>query len=229
MTPFKDAYELSPDCDKINAERNKRWIESLNGTIVVPEYVGEDFHILINKAYMDRESDNWGGTLCHELTHIYDYIDIANDLDSLRYKDYAKNEHSQMFEFWTEFHARVLGHNCLRYYVSDGDIKNEYYVKENLKNEMPFQVNHLIKEYQANQDNFFQQVYAVVQFLGRLYVWEKLFPKYYTESNIHSILGNNEWMEEIYCFLKENDEYYKVHDSFGQMKKIFEMNYQFIE
>ena len=223
---YKDTYELSPDCDKINAERNKRWIESLNGTIVVPEYVGEDFCILINKAYKDREPYNWVGTLCHELTHIYDYIDIANDLGSLRYKDYAKNEHSQMFELWTEFHARARGHYCLRNYIYKGDINNGEIANYNFTRELPFQVNNFLTLYQSNQGKgtLYEQVYPVMQFLGRLYVWKKLFPDNYTVETVHGILEKYKWMEELFYFLEENDEYDKVHQSFDQMKKIIEMN-----
>lgn len=219
---YKDAYELAPVCDKANLEKNKIWVYSLNDTIIKPEYVGEDFCILINKAYKDREPYNWVGTLCHELTHIYDYIDIANDLGSLRYNEYSRSKNYSMFELWTEFHARACGHYCLRNYISNGDVSNSEMADDNLTNELPFFVNRYLNGYQNKQGNLYDQFYSIMQFLGRLYVWEKIFPQNYTKEAIHNILIKHSWMEELFYFLKEHDEYDKVHHSFEHMKKILE-------
>jgi len=223
---YKDAYELTPDCYKIDVKRKKLWIESLNGTVIVPEYVGEHFHILINKAYMESDSYSWVGTLCHELTHIYDYIDIANDLGSLRYRDYGLSRYSTMFELWTEFHARARGHYCFRKYAYKEYISNSEVINSNITSELPLQLNNCVTLYQSNKDKgtLYDQVYPMMQFLGRLYVWKKLYSDKYTAEVVHDILAGYKWVENLFYFFEENDEYDKVRQSFDQMEKIIELN-----
>ena len=124
----------------------------MNGTVIVSEYVGEHFHVLIDKAYMESDTYSWVGTLCHELTHIYDNIDIANDSGSLRYRDYGLSRYSTMFELWTEFHARARGHYCLRNYSYKGEISNSEVVSYNFTKELPTQFNNFVTLYQSNKD-----------------------------------------------------------------------------
>lgn len=223
---YKDSYELAPDCNKINVKNNKRWTESLNGTVIVPEYVGEDFNILIDKAYMESDSCSWVGTLCHELTHIYDYIDIASDLGSIRYGDYSLYRYSSMFELWTEIHARARGHYCLRNYVYKGDISSSEVVNYNFTSELPIQLNNFVTLFQSNKDKgtLYERVYPVLQFLGRLYVWKKLYSDKYTVEVVHDILADYKWVEDLFYFFEENDEYHKIRQSFDQMESIIGIN-----
>lgn len=225
---YDSLYNLSSNMNKRSIENSKEWIRSLNGTIAVPECIGEAFSIIINKNYAKEDNFNWVGTLCHELTHIYDYMDITKHLNCNNYSEYTVKKNADMFQLWTEFHARARGHYCLRYIVSEGDIKNSFYENYNFTTEMPFQVKHFCNEYRLNQGKGYEQMYAVVQFLGRLYVWEKLFPEKYTSETIHRIIGENEWLEKLYYFLKDKNEFEEVKDSFGEMKDILRLNYRFV-
>lgn len=224
---YDTLYGLSSNTNRKIIEQSKEWIRSLNGTIVTPDRIEEAFSIIINKNYVQEENCNWVGTLCHELTHIYDYMDITKYLNCNDFNEYSNKKNADMFQIWTEFHARARGHHCLRCFASGGDMQNSFIENYNFNTEMPFQVKHFSNEYSNNQGDGYKQMYAVAQFLGRLYVWEKLFPNNYTPQTIHHIIGENRWIEELYNFFKEKDEFDKVKDSFGEMKEILCLNYKF--
>lgn len=211
-----DAYcKLSSDIE--NIENQKEWIKELTGTIVVPEDVGDNFFILINSSNPDCNSNSWIGTLCHELTHVYDHIEFSNDLGCAKYKNYSKHENFNMFRIWSEFHARARGHYCLRYFSSDGNVKNEYHMEENLKEELTSSIERLHKNFNRCPIDLYAQMYPVMQFFGKLYVWEKLFPLNYTREKVRDILGYQK-LEELYYYFKEHDEYDKVRYSFNQIR-----------
>ena len=191
-----------------------------SGTIVVPENVGDEFIILIDSSNPNCDSSSWIGTLCHELTHVYDYIEFSNDLGDATYKNYSKHENFNMLRIWSEFHARARGHYCLRYFLSNGDVKNNRHMEENLKEELPKMMENCSNNFHFCPYDLYKQMYPIMQFLGKLYIWEKLFPMNYTREAIHNILGDSKWLEELYYFLREHDEYDKVCNSFDQMKKM---------
>ena len=56
-------------------------------------------------------------------------------------------------------------------------------------------VREIIESYH-DTNNAYTQMYAVAHFLGRLFIWEKLFPKYFTDAMIQELLGTNRWMLE---------------------------------
>lgn len=213
-----DTYcKLSPDYDIENIENQKEWIKELSGTIVVPENVRDEFSILINSSNPNCDSNSWVGTLCHELTHVYDHIEFSNDLGDAIYKNYSKHENFNMFRIWSEFHARARGHYCLRYFLSDGNVKNVFHLEENLKEELPSSLERLHKYFNRCPNDLYTQMYPVMQFFGKLYIWEKLFPLNYTREKVRDIFGNQK-LEELYYYFKEHDEYDKVRNSFNQMR-----------
>ena len=75
-------------------------------------------------------------------------------------------------------------------------------------------------------DNTFNQMYAVTHFLGRLFVWEKLFPDYFKENMIQQLLGNNRWMLYTYIFLKNHIKLDEAYRDFEELKDILRQNFQ---
>ncbi len=64
-------------------------------------------------------------------------------------------------------------------------------------------VREIIESYH-DTNNAYTQMYAVARFLGRLFIWERLFPEYFTDAMIQRLLDINRWMLETYIFLKNH-------------------------
>lgn len=69
--------------------------------------------ILISKSVIDGQY-TFVGTICHELTHIHDYVDFAEYYCAGDYTMLDDCEEMRVFYYWTEFHARKLGYSFLR-------------------------------------------------------------------------------------------------------------------
>lgn len=94
-----------------------------------------------------------------------------------------------------------------------------------MQDELPMHSKDMFDSYHSS-DNAFNQMYAVTHFLGRLFVWEKLFPDYFTENMIRQLLVSNRWMLDIYIFLKDHIKLDTAYRDFEELKDILRQNFQ---
>lgn len=222
---YSECLQKNLDCFKESIENQKEWVNSLNGTIIYPENRLEKFGILINLSYIkkcfEENNINWIGTLCHELTHVLDYIRAMELRDINFIEEFTKEDDYHLFGYWTEFNARRYGHYLLRYYTLGDMIKSEESLKDILKREMPFQINYLASCFQENHN----QIYSTIQFLGRLKVWKDLFPDYFNKTTLHKILYENEWIEKLYWYFDDKDSIEKAIDTLDNINEILKGYY----
>lgn len=87
-------------------------INNYNALTITPSQTNENFYVLLDSKYFSEsleKNNNWVGTVAHELTHIYDFIEYANLIDCHDYDTILDLNKHWMFNIWTEFHAKAKG------------------------------------------------------------------------------------------------------------------------
>lgn len=226
---YLEKVKHSNNINRENIIMNKEWIESLNGTVCEPLNLEDSYIILINKNYMEKsENYEWVGTVCHELTHVWDYIEYSKIKGYDSYEVLREDSNINMFLQWSEFHARYIGHYVLRKILHQHELKSQIALIDLLQRELPFQMKSFFDNYN-DPKNYGNQLYFIMHFLGRLKVWMELFPNYFKNDVIKHILGkDNEWLNELFIFLNKNDTVELVNDKFNDMEKIIMKNFNII-
>ena len=129
-----------------------------------------------------------------------------------------------MFQLWTEFNAKRHGYYFLRKYTFE-NLFDVTQVPDIINTELPGQIANMTKQYSSTTDGW-EQIYAVSQFLGRLAVWEDLFPEQFSPQFIESLLCTNSWMGEMYKFLNTNRELKMAINYFDDLRNIVRSNFQ---
>ena len=218
---YIEKVKYSNDKNRDSIKNQKDWIETLNGSISEPMNLKDKFIILINKKYIEKcENFEWVGTVCHELTHVWDYIEYAKEKGYDTYEELVEDSNINVFLQWSEFHARYVGHYILRKVLQPGVLKSEIALIDLLQREIPFQINSFVESYNSSENNG-NQLYYIMQFLGRLKVWIELFPNYFKEDVIEQILGeDNKWLNELFAFLNKHDTVELVKDKLDKIENI---------
>ncbi len=197
----KEYKKIRPDHAKKFPEQAENINNENNALTIPPKELDVHFSILIDTKYFVEsleKDNNWAGTVVHELTHVYDFIEYANLIDCHDYDVILDLGKHWMFNMWIEFHAKVIGYYYVRKYTFK-DIYDTLIIKYIMQSELPMRSQEMFESYHAT-NNAYTQMYAVVHFWGRLFVWEKLFPDYFTNAMIQELLGTNRWMLETYIF-----------------------------
>lgn len=218
--------KIRPD----HAEKFPERIESVNNfsaLTIMPSKSNEKFYVLLDSKYFveSLEKDNsWAGTVAHELTHVYDHMEYADLVDCHDYDIITNLNQHWMFNIWTEFHAKAVGYYYERKYSFE-DVYDTSQVEYIVQKELPSQLQEMIDMY-STADIPYNQMYAVAHFLGRLFVWEKLFSEYFTENMIQELLGSNKWMLDTYIFLKNHFKLDEAYRDFEELKNILRQNFR---
>ena len=222
-----DAY-IKLRCDLVESgEKDISDIQKYHGLTVQPRKANGKFTILLNRDYIEESINNqnvdWLGTVVHEAVHVNDFKDYFNlilpdSFDEL----YSYNQH-RMFLYWSEFHARAIGHYFLRKYTL-GDFRNDVYLQNLVNYELPYQIQYLVTEVGATND-MDRQMYVVVHFLGRLAIWQHLYPDAFNSSFIEELFHSNPWMEELYYFLIKYEKVEDIYLYFDDMKAILDKHF----
>lgn len=165
---------------------------------------------------------SWIGTIAHEITHVRDYKEYAQMLSAASYDEVLTAEH-RMFQLWTEFNAKRHGYYFLRKYYFD-DMTDPAQIPDIINTELPGQISFMSNEYSSTSDGW-HQIYTVSQFLGRLAVWEDLFPTYFTADYIARLLTPNPWMLDLYEYLNKHRELKTAINSFSELHEIALQNF----
>ncbi|MBO5109686.1 MAG: hypothetical protein J6D21_03120 [Clostridia bacterium] len=205
-----------------NGKRNPDDIQKYNGLTVQPKETNGVFTILLNANYMLENYQNntidWVGTLVHEAVHVNDFKDYFQLVNATSYDElYEYNPHA-IFLHWTEFHARAIGHYFLRKYTLD-DFKNEIHIQHIVDTELPYQTDYLVEQLNGFEDSN-SKVYVIMHYLGRLAVWRYLYPHYFNDQYINSMMKNNAWMKDLFNILIQYDSLEKIYPHFDEIEQI---------
>jgi hypothetical protein len=203
-------------------------LPAFNGTVVAPSTLDGTFTVIIDKQYFIDDVNagraSWIGTIVHETTHARDYQEYAKLVEASNYDEVLDTNKHRIFQLWTEFNAKRHGYYFVRKYTFDNlnDIKQ---VPDIINIELPGQIAHMTEQYSSTTDGW-KQIYTVSQFLGRLAVWEDLFPEQFNPSFVEALLSTNRWMFGMYTYLNTHRELSAAINSFGDLREIVRSNFQ---
>ncbi len=187
-----------PDFFECDVKTTPEAIDINRGTIIPPRHKNGKFIILIDSNYFVESVQNndfqWVGTLTHEVTHVLDFIKYSKINNIENYDVIQRDMEHRPFMLWTECNSRAKGYFFLRKYIFGDKVKDMYDRNQTefiLENELPYQINEFANGYNEANDNAWQQMYVATQFLGRYFVWEKLFPNVFDKKMREQILGTN--------------------------------------
>lgn len=211
--------------DLVNSGKtNLQDIQQYHGLTIQPKENNGNFTILLNQDYVyetvTKHNIDWIGTLVHEAVHVNDFSTYFDIVSPNSYDELYEYDLHRMFLYWTEFHARAIGHYFLRKY-SLPNFKGDEHIKYILETELPFHINHLVKEVGAS-NNPDRQMYVVMHFLGRLAVWKYLYPNTFDDDFIKEITNSNPWMEELFNLLTQYDSLETIYPHFEEMERILD-------
>ncbi|MBE6772538.1 MAG: hypothetical protein E7547_10420 [Ruminococcaceae bacterium] len=201
-------------------------LEKYHGLTVQPAETDGIFTILLNKKFIlesfSKNNVDWVGTLVHEAVHVNDFRDYFNLVSPSSYDElYDYNLH-RMFIYWTEFHARAIGHYFLRKYSLE-DFTSSTHLDYLLNEALPFHINDMAAQVNAT-NNPDDQMYTIVHFLGRLAVWQYLYPDTFCSDFINKLLGANPWMEDLYYFFIKYETLEEIYPHFDEIEAMLDRN-----
>ena len=219
--------EIRPDHAEKSSKDMEEFQKNNNGTAVPPKDYEDAFTILLHKEYVAKSVENnsadWIGTLVHEAVHVNDFIQFSKLVDVTDYDIVLDRRTYRMFHLWTEFNAKAKGYYFLRKYTF-GDKQDERQVQYIIETELPYHINNMFEAYHAT-NNGDRQMYYIVHFIGRMYIWQKLFPEYFTHKAIKNMFNANKWMYELYIFLTTHTKLEDACRDFDEMKTILKQNF----
>lgn len=226
--------ELRPEYrDKLITENDESG-NDYNGRMVVPHSITEPISILINtekiEQYTKDGSLTWIGTISHELTHAIDYYQMARK-ESLTYYDPLEEIAShQMFQLWSEYHARKLGYMLLRKVHDEfGNLDSEQQQIEYIKDEeWPSHKDKYYSDYHATEDGNLQ-LYLTMQLLGRYSAWCDLFPDVFNEETLSTEFFFAPWMGHLFSFLRKRETLDTVYPDLDDLRCVLAENWLFEE
>lgn len=173
------------------------------GTIVLPKTIDGVYTILIsNKAITNLR---FIGTICHELTHIHDYIDFANEYCGCNLELIYSHELQGIFFLWTEFHARCLGYLFYRtafYALNNITLTKEEQIQHIKTAEYQLHYKTLYddiwKAYENNNNTYY--LYSIVNYLGRVSAWGIIFKDEFNLDNFIPDYLVNQYGNRIFDF-----------------------------
>lgn len=214
-------------CDASDCDVNLSDIQKYHGLTVQPISNDGLFTIILNKDYIvdciNKNNIDWVGTLVHEATHVNDFKDYFKLVLPKSYDELYKYSLHRVFLHWTEFHARAIGHYFLRKYSLD-DFKSTVHIDHIVNTEMPFHIQNLVEKLNSTNDAD-SQLYVVTHFLGRLAVWQYLYPHIFDSTFIKKLTNNNPWMEELYYFLIKYNTLEEIQPHFQEFEAILDKHF----
>lgn len=203
-------------------------LPAFNGTMVTPREPDGTFTVIIDNQYFVEECKNntlsWMGTIAHEITHAIDYRNYARIIAASNYDEVLDTSRHRMFQLWTEFNAKRHGYYFLRKHTFK-NLTDEGQIPYIINTELPGEIVYMTEEYNSTSDGW-QQIYTVSQFLGRLAVWEDLFPSCFNRDFIKNLLSTNSWMLELYDYLNAHRDINVAIKSFEELRGIVRKNFQ---
>ena len=214
---------------RINEKPCPRNIESYHGLTLQPVDDSEIFTILINARYIDpsMQNINWVSTLIHEVTHVYDFKEYYCLISPQTYDELFDDSLHTIFNNWSEFHAMAIGHYFLRKHTFS-DFKDTYHAYTIRDYELPSAATQMATEFYKTND-IKRLRYVVMRFLGRLAVWQYLYPDVFNKPYISQITKTNPWMADLFNILTQYDSVSSIFPSFDDIQQILEQHLSIAE
>lgn len=213
----KAFFNIRPDQ---NGKDSFEW-HKYNGFIVPPLNTEGLFTIIFNINRMilskKRGDFDWVGTVVHEATHIDDYIKYRKILSVKSYDELFDYRKYGMFNCWTEFHARLMGHYYVYKYRKSN--KCETAEEKNIKSEMEKLIEWFNRQ-QAETDDGYMWLYLLMQFMGMISALRLHYPSIITETLIKELFAEHCGLDELYRFLNIHNAIEKVSLKFDTMYSI---------
>ena len=226
----EEYFRLRPDfVGKMDGEEQ---VKNFNGLMVAPiEFEGQ-FTILLNAQYVCKQVQDgkfdFVGTLVHEATHINDFMQYSKIIEIQDYNFILDRSKNRLFHYWTEYNAKKRGYYFLRKYIFSNNMKDRQAYSYIMKTELPFHIDYLVEKFNST-DSIDEQMYCTVHFLGRLSVWQDLFPNDFTDKVMKQIFGSNMWVYDLYKFFRRYPELKDIYAHFDEMKRIIQQNYPYFD
>ena len=237
VAPFKGRVIIASDMAQAylglrqdlveSGKTNLTEIQKYHGLTVQPKDINGDFTILLNQDYVaetvTKNNIDWVGTLVHEAVHVNDFKDYYRIINPESYDELYEYDLHRVFLYWTEFHARAVGHYFLRKY-SLKDFKDESHINYIVNTELPYHINYLVNELASTNDAD-RQMYVVAHFLGRIAVWQFLYPHVFDNNFIEQMTNNNPWMKEIFDVFTAYDTLREIYPHFQEITNILDEHF----
>ena len=225
------SYKLRPDLRERFAAQGKGSDGDSNGRMVPPCNLDEKLHVLINtgsiQKYTEDGSMTWVGTIAHELTHAADFYQMAR-LEGLdNYDPLQEISRYELFQYWTEYHARKLGYSFLRKFLAvdaddnDKDAAVDYISKV----EWPHHMDDHFDTYHECADRH-QQIIITMHLLGRYSVWCDLFPETFNEEKLSVDFYHAPWMYHLFSFMRQHETLDAIYWDFPAMRRTLRENWE---
>lgn len=222
-TSYQELRKDLVECGKTNLND----LNQYHGLTVQPKENDGQFTILINKEYIlesiTKHNVDWIGTLVHEAVHVNDFKVYFEIINPKSYDELYEWDLHRMFLYWTEFHARAIGHYFLRKYTLE-NFKDTAHLEHIMNTELPYHIEYMVNEVGAT-NNADRQMYVIAHFLGRIAVWQYLYPDTFDDSFIKELTNSNPWMEELYCLFTKYDTLEKIYPHFDEMEEILNKHF----
>ncbi|WP_410495712.1 hypothetical protein QTL86_18640 [Cellulosilyticum sp. ST5] len=197
---------------------NKDFISCLNGTLILPNSLHEPITILICNKVLD-EGSTFLGSIIHELTHAQDYFNFASYNNCTGYYDI----NNSTFSLWSEFHARRMGYSYLRrlsVMIQQEQVSDNEYIEHIKTTECPSQLKWLVDDLVKYQNQPYQYIYSIMQFLGRYSVWQDTYSLDFNETTLpyELIEAFNHRITDVYCFLYKHKKFDEVKDALDELE-----------
>lgn len=212
--------EIRPECKEYLLSEQPQ--QDFNGRLVAPHRLDEPMNILLNEykiiEYFD--SRTWLGTIAHELTHAIDYYQMARLENLANYDIIDTDKKYNVFRLWSEYHARKKAYKFLGSIMSRKYFRSpEEHLKHIREEEWPFQRNSFLSNYE-NCSSDYDQIYFVMNLLGRYSVWCDLFPDSFNENSIVEDLEEFSWPRSLLSFLRSHETLETMYDDFGELDNL---------
>lgn len=182
---------------------------------------------MLNSEYVletvTKNNVDWIGTLIHEAAHVNDFKGYFKIIRPKSYDELYEYEPHRIFLYWTEFHARAIGYYFLRKYTLR-NFKDVCHIEHILNAELPYQINYLVQEVGITPDAD-RQMYVIVHFLGRISVWQYLYPETFNSSFICELINNNPWMKDLYDMFVNYKSLEEIYPHFDEVEEIIMNHY----
>ena len=200
-------YTVRPDQRGKDTANNDEY----NGFFVSPATLDGQFAILLKKDYVkkskERRDFNWVGTVVHETTHADDYRKYRQMVSAQTYDELFDRNAHRSFNFWTEYHARIMGEEFVMKYRNEN--KSPYAELDTIIDEFEKHA----ETYNNSNDNGERLLEYEAALLGMLRVREKYFPETFSYEN----LLEAESMRKLYCFLMDHETIEQAEPHFQQL------------
>lgn len=227
------SYRLRPDIRKRLMAQGKQGNGQGNGRMVPPHNLDEKLHVLLNTEMIQKHTKDgtmsWVGTIAHELTHAADFYQMARLEGLSNYDPLQEKSLYELFQYWTEYHARKVGYGFLRKFlgVDTNPDDREAAIEHIASFEWPHHMDDHYSTYHECSDRY-EQIIITMHLLGRYSVWCDLFPEVFNEKSLAFDFSHAPWMHHLFSFMRQHETLNAIYEDFSQMRKVLRENWETI-